>query len=1052
MGPKLSNKRKYADMEAPVFDEAMDISEEEKAQLDQDALSRQIAVFDFKGSVRITAARVFISGLGPLGMEIAKNICRAGVKGVTIHDTKPTTTIDLGGQFYLSEASLGSNRAEATLPLLKALNPTVTVEACTANLLEKQEVLDEHNVVVLCDTMLDDSVKVGEYCRSKGIKLLVADVRGPFAWTFADFGEGFTTYDKDGEPVKEVMLHDITSANPGVVSTVLLDKDRNVHKRHDLEDGDYVTFRDAAGMEALEGAHHQIKVIDPFKFSIGDTSGLGPYTGGATAVQAKVSTAVRFKPLQESMAAPEFMIPDFFKAEFQWPPMLMHVAMQALAAFQRNHAGELPRSWNIEDADEVVAEAQKIHQAVSEDLKIAEIESKLGPVKLLAFTARAHLAPLCAAHGGFVAQEVLKAIMQKFTPLQQWMYVGVEEAIPVDISSPVEASDFAPRGDRTDAQVLCLGRKLSDKLAALKIFMVGAGAIGCELLKNLAMLNVSTAEGGLVTVTDPDIIEKSNLNRQFLFSAEDIGKPKSETAGTASQRMNPGFKVEAHLDKVCPDTQSKFNDDFIGALDCTLNALDNVAARRYVDARCVQLQKPLVDSGTAGTKGHVQVVMPFKTESYGSQEDPPDDSFMVCTIKAFPSEIAHCIQWAKEGFHSKFCEAPQEIQKLLEGGEESFRSNVDASRNANMVKLLKTVHKYLTVRPSSFEDCVRMARVKFEKVYNHRIRQLLLVHPADKMDGDRLFWTLPRRLPTPASFNPEDPTHTDFLTALAMLYSKMFGIQPGDTSPGHIAEAAATASVPEFVPKGTQKHEYDESLTDEQRKKMEEESVSMDEISSLVDSIAGSIQGSFLSQLVADEFEKDDDSNYHIAYITAASNLRARCYGIKEVDFFRTKIVAGKIIPAIATTTSLVSALVVVELVKIVQDVDVALLKNCFLNLALPVMQMSEPFPPQFKDLGNGVKFSEWDRWEVNLGGTVTLDQFIEHFKAEFGGLDVQGIFHGGKTVYMASMPTHASRRKKKMHELPGIKLKLGQVPYVDLVVAFVDAEGEAIDKNPPVR
>merc|ERR1711871_544248 len=122
--------------------------------------------------------------------------------------------------------------------------------------------------------------------------------------------------------------------------------------------------------------------------------------------------------------------------------------------------------------------------------------------------------------------------MQKFTPLKQWMYLGVEEVTPADLSSPeLDMSDFQPAGNRMDAQVICIGKKCSEQLAALKIFMVGAGAIGCELMKNLAMLNVSTAEGGLVTVTDPDIIEKSNLNRQFLFSAEDIGKPKSETAG-----------------------------------------------------------------------------------------------------------------------------------------------------------------------------------------------------------------------------------------------------------------------------------------------------------------------------------------------------------------------------------------------------------------------------------------------------------------------------------------------------------------------------------------
>ena len=54
------------------------------------------------------------------------------------------------------------------------------------------------------------------------------------------------------------------------------------------------------------------------------------------------------------------------------------------------------------------------------------------------------------------------------------------------------------------------------------LIQVGCGAIGCEMLKNLALLGVSTAENGLLTITDDDVIEKSNLNRQFLFRANHI--------------------------------------------------------------------------------------------------------------------------------------------------------------------------------------------------------------------------------------------------------------------------------------------------------------------------------------------------------------------------------------------------------------------------------------------------------------------------------------------------------------------------------------------------
>mmetsp|Transcript_5407 Transcript_5407/g.3119 ORF Transcript_5407/g.3119 Transcript_5407/m.3119 type:complete len:100 (-) Transcript_5407:919-1218(-) len=75
---------------------------------------------------------------------------------------------------------------------------------------------------------------------------------------------------------------------------------------------------------------------------------------------------------------------------------------------------------------------------------------------------------------------------------------------------------------------VCLGPDLTGCLRKLKMFMIGVGAIGCELIKNFAMLNIGSE--GEIVITDPDFIELSNLSRQFLFREKHLGKSKALTA------------------------------------------------------------------------------------------------------------------------------------------------------------------------------------------------------------------------------------------------------------------------------------------------------------------------------------------------------------------------------------------------------------------------------------------------------------------------------------------------------------------------------------------
>lgn len=195
--------------------------------------------------------------------------------------------------------------------------------------------------------------------------------------------------------------------------------------------------------------------------------------------------------------------------------------------------------------------------------------------------------------------------------------------------------------------------------------MVGAGALGCEFVKMFGLMGVSTKTPGLLTVTDDDNIEISNLNRQFLFRKHDVGHSKAQKAISAASIMNPELRTQAYKLRVSSETTEIFNDDFWESLDIVINAVDNVQARLFIDSQCVFYEKALLESGTLGTKCNSQVILPRLTQSYGETSDPPEEKFAVCTLKNFPYQIEHTIQWARDFFEGNFVENCNECKKFL---------------------------------------------------------------------------------------------------------------------------------------------------------------------------------------------------------------------------------------------------------------------------------------------------------------------------------------------------------------------------------------------------
>jgi len=212
--------------------------------------------------------------------------------------------------------------------------------------------------------------------------------------------------------------------------------------------------------------------------------------------------------------------------------------------------------------------------------------------------------------GGFIAQEIVK-FTGKYTPLRQWFHYDTFESIPTG------EVDRTPKNCRYDDQIKIYGRDLQTRLGKINTFMIGAGALGCEYLKAFALMGLGCGEGGQVCVTDNDNIEVSNLNRQFLFRKPDVGKSKAECASAKAKSMNPAFNVKTYTNLVCPDTEELFNDAFWESKAFIVNAVDNIKARLYVDSRCVWYEKPLLESGTLGTKCNSQMIIPHVTQCYG---------------------------------------------------------------------------------------------------------------------------------------------------------------------------------------------------------------------------------------------------------------------------------------------------------------------------------------------------------------------------------------------------------------------------------------------------
>ncbi|XP_030371975.1 SUMO-activating enzyme subunit 2 [Scaptodrosophila lebanonensis] len=403
-----------------------------------------------------------------------------------------------------------------------------------------------------------------------------------------------------------------------------------------------------------------------------------------------------------------------------------------------------------------------------------------------------------------------------------------------------------------------LPEHLQELVKNSKVLVVGAGGIGCEVLKNLVLSGFVNIE-----IIDLDTIDLSNLNRQFLFHREHVGKSKAKVARESALSFNPDAKITAYHDSV---TSTDYGVNFFKKFDVVLSALDNRAARNHVNRMCLNADVPLIESGTSGYNGQVELIKRGLTQCYECTPKAKQRTFPGCTIRNTPSEPIHCIVWAKHLFNQLFGESvededispdaadPEAQEGDAEGTEipagdgagDGKEKSASESANGNVVRI--------NTRQWA-KDCNYDASKLFNKFFFEDINYLLRMSNLWKS----------RKAPVPVQWDTLLPK----------------GIPDGD-------------SLPEFA---RQFHKV----------------WSVEECAQIFSNSLRQLSNDFLKLDNNDSLVWDKDDQAAMDFVAACANVRSHIFNIERKSRFEIKSMAGNIIPAIATTNAITAGISVLR-------------------------------------------------------------------------------------------------------------------------------------------
>ena len=1017
---------------------------ENEIQIDDDLYSRQIIFLGIETMEKISQLKILIIGLRGLGVEISKDIIVSGPKKVTIFDPNEVVIEDLGSNFYLSINDLGKRRDESCLTKLKKLNKYVNVDyikdISKINDIEKikDEIIKSYNVIVVSEIISKNNIIfLDNISRENNICFIYSAICGLSSFIFTDFGPKFTIYDEACLKKRTFFVKNIENSEKGLVEI-----DWNKEKNPNINE--YIIFKDVEGMTEINYNENNKKVfkIEPKnknEFYIGNTLNYSQYKSGGYIEETVLPKTVSYESFEKKLMEPFTNNRDYVNSKKKF----IFLVFRALMDFY-DSKGRLPLTHNEKDYEEIKCITKTIFEKLNYDeiksFEKDEINFDESIIKNICFTCSAEISCMSSLIGGIICQELIKTT-GKFTPINQFKifdFLQYSTLIPDSYKNYDEKVKT-----KYDDLISIFGIKVVEKIRSLNILLAGVGALGCELLKNLALFGISNS----VLIIDDDNIEISNLNRQFLFHEEHKGLSKAKVSCDSAKEINDDLKCDYINKRISPKNKDIFNKNYFSKVDFILGAIDSQEGNYYLAKQCELFEKILIKGGTKGASGKAEIFIPNMTCSFNDIKyiEEIEEKLPSCTRREFPGKIEDCIDNARDIFEDFFITSINDFVGFMLN-KNDMNNEIIKSEDESSNKRLNHFYKIIILIKSKIigeveNELILIAMERFNQLFTEDIKKIYKLHPLNDTDESKIFWT-GKRIPSELKFEINNALCTTFLFSFIKIYVDILNLD-----------------IPFIKNINIFKQKLSEKLTDLKNNNINEipdnniitnPEILYNKIKSIKDELKNDHQlFERIKSIKLINFEKDMPELYHVQFVHTLANLKAKIYKIPSCNKFYTLEYVGKIAPTTITSTAVVGGFMCLQMIGIIinqmfvfnqnkidskeyEDLyDEELIDNCLHNLCFNLKNNYFILESLYEQAFSGVwkenklipeKYSRW--YKIMEKGKRTIEEFNLYIKEKYG-LEVTLILSAedDRSIYeKINIKLFNRRLKKKLEEMDKLK------------------------------